>query len=84
MLAGGDIALVVEVEVLAAGQGSPGDQPLDVEAVSRVRPATSRQPGPDRAVEQPPRLPVEISESGAYTPGVGRQVGQRQTSYNFV
>ena len=33
------IGLVVEVEVLAAGQGAPRDEALDVLAVRAVRPA---------------------------------------------
>ena len=77
MLAGGDVPLMIEIEMLAAGQGPPRHQLFDVEAVGRVGAAAGHQSSPDRAVEQSARLGGEISEGHAHAAMGIRQVSQR-------
>ena len=61
-LAGGEEAGVIEVEVGAAGERPPRDEPLHVERVGGVRPPVVHDPGPARAREDAPRPGGEVLE----------------------
>ena len=51
MFPGGDISLMVKVEMLATGQSPPWDQLFNIEAVGRIGPPIGHQAAPDRAVK---------------------------------
>ena len=77
-LAEREVGGVVEVQVLAAGERAPRDEPLDVQHVGGVGAAVVGEPGPARAVEDPPRLPCQVVEGRAHAAvGLG-EVRERQ------
>ena len=83
MFAGGDIAFMVEIEMLPAGQGSPGHQSFNVETKGGIGPAVIGESTPYRAGQQPARLGRQVRKSGADAASLLRQIGQRQTDLLF-
>ena len=84
MFAGGDIALMIQVEMLTAGQGAPGNQFFDVETIGRIGAASGVQAAPDRAVQEAAWLSGQIGEGRAHPARRSGQIGQRQADLFFL
>ncbi len=80
MLASGNVALMVKVEMLTPGQGPPGYELFDIETVGRISTAVVGQATPYRAVQQASRLRRKVGKGGTDTPIVDGQVGQGQSN----
>ncbi len=81
MLAKGDVAVVIEIEVLAAGERAPRHVVLDVVRERRIGTASGHQPGPDRRVVVAPRLGLEVAVVNQHTLVILAEVAQRQPGF---